>query len=336
MPDISSVPVGRTGGVDVTNLALGTAALGNLFTAVAEEDSDALLRSALESGIAHIDTAPFYGVGLAEERVGRILAGVPRSSYTLSSKVGRLIHPLGPGEVVPTNEYVDTPARVSRFDLSRDGIRRSLDESLGRLGIDRIDVLYLHDPDDHEEAAHATAIPALLELRDEGLVGAVGAGMNQSEMLDRFVQAFDIDVVLLAGRYTLLDQGGLDELLPRCVERGVQVMIGGPFNSGLLANPRPGATFNYTIAAPEVVSRAKQLQAVCARYDVPLTAAAIQFPLAHPAVASVLTGARSVVELKENLASFTTEIPADLWRELRSEGLVPAHVPLPGIDEAGR
>ena len=336
MPDISSVRVGRTGGVGVTTLALGTAALGNLFTPVREDDSDVLLRAALESGIGHFDTAPHYGVGLAEERTGRILAGVPRSSYTLATKVGRLLYPLGSGETVPGEFYVDTPPRGRRWDLTRDGIRRSLDDSLQRLGVDRIDVLYLHDPDDHEEAAHAAALPALVELRDEGLVGAVGAGMNQSEMLSRFVQAFDIDLVLLAGRYTLLDQGGLEDLLPRCVERGVQVIVGGVFNSGLLADPRPGATFDYTAASPELVARARELQAVCARHGVPLTAVALQFPLAHPAVASVLTGPRSVVELEENVASFTTDIPVDLWQELGDQGLVPADVPLPGIDESSR
>jgi D-threo-aldose 1-dehydrogenase len=315
--------------VPVSTFALGTAAIGNLFTPVAHDDAVALVTYALDSGIRHVDTAPHYGVGLAEERVGRALAARPGATYTLATKVGRLLEPLGPGETEPAEGYVQTPRRKRVWDLSADGIRRSIEDSIERLGVDRIDIAYLHDPDDHEEDARASAIPALIALRDEGLVGAVGAGMNQAEMLARFVRDFDIDVVLVAGRYTLLEQPALTELLPLCEERGVSVMVGGPFNSGLLADPRPGNTYNYEAASVDVVRRAQAIGAVCAEFNVPLTAAALQFPLAHPAVASVLTGARCVSELAANLEGFAAEVPADLWGELKARGLLALDAPVP-------
>jgi D-threo-aldose 1-dehydrogenase len=320
----------RRSGVEVSRLSLGTAGLGNLFRPVPDDDAAAVVREALAAGLRYVDTAPHYGLGLAERRLGTVLPGTDRASFTLSTKVGRLLRPLRPGEAVEGEGYVDTPALRREWDLSAEGVRRSVEESLERLGLDRIDVLYLHDPDDHETEAVASAIPALLALRDEGLVGAVGAGMNQSEMLARFVERFDIDVVLLAGRYTLLDQSGLAELLPLCTRRGVDVVVGGAFNSGLLADPRPGATFDYQRAPAELVARAQELQALCLRHDVPLTAAALQFPLAHPAVVSVLNGPQTVEQLRANVASFTTPVPEALWKEIRSRELVPAGVPLPG------
>jgi len=210
-------------------------------------------------------------------------------------------------------------------------MRRSLEDSLERMELDRIDVLYLHDPDDFEGEALSSALPALVRMREEGLVGAVGAGMNQAEMLTRFVREIDVDVVLCAGRYTLLDQRGLSDLLPACVERGVSVMLGGAFNSGLLANPRPGATFDYTAAPSDLVAKARALQEVCQRHDVPLTAAALQFPLAHPAVIAVLTGPRNLEETIQNIEAFQLDLPEELWADFRSSGLVPEDVPLPGL-----
>jgi D-threo-aldose 1-dehydrogenase len=331
MPQITQAKVGRTN-VDVTTLSLGTAPLGNLFTPVSDADAAAVLRCALDAGVRHFDTAPHYGVGLAEERVGRALEPEPPGSYTVATKAGRLLSPLQPGETEPEEGYVQTPRRKRTWDLTEAGMRQSLEDSLDRMGLDRIDILYLHDPDDFEAEALATAIPALVRMRDEGLIGAVGAGMNQAEMLTRFVREIDIDLVLCAGRYTLLDQRGLSDLLPACVEHGVSVMLGGAFNSGLLANPRPGATFNYTTASAELVAKAQALQEVCQRHDVPLTAAALQFPLAHPAVVAVLTGPRNPIETTQNIEAFQLDLPDTLWADFRSSGLVPEDVPLPGLD----
>jgi D-threo-aldose 1-dehydrogenase len=216
------------------------------------------------------------------------------------------------------------------FDFSYDGVLRSVEESLARLGLDRIDILHIHDPDEHYEAALTGAYRALDRLRAEGTIRAVGAGMNQAEMLVRFARAADFDCFLLAGRYTLLDQSGLAELLPLCAERGIAIIIGGVYNSGVLADPHgDGATFNYRPAGMRLLERARRLDAVCARFGVPLKAAAIQFPLGHPAVSVVLNGARSVAELEENAAMFRTPIPPELWAALKAEGLLPEGVPVP-------
>jgi D-threo-aldose 1-dehydrogenase len=325
---VPSVPLGRTG-LSVSALALGTAPLGNLYTAVTEEEAEATVRAALAAGLTYLDTAPHYGLGLAEQRLGRVLAGLPRESFVLSTKVGRLARRLHPGETADPQGFVDGPVGKRVWDFSRIGVTRSLEESLDRLGLDHVDVVYLHDPDDHEREAFEQAFPALADLRDQGVVRAIGAGMNQAEMLTRFVRRFDLDVVLVAGRYSLLDQGALTELLPACQERRVAVVVGGAFNSGLLADPRPGAPFDYVPAPPELVARATRLQEACARHGVPLRAAALAFPYGHPAVTSVLVGVRSVAELHEDVALYERWVPADLWAELVATGLMPAHVPFP-------
>lgn len=307
--------------VEVTRLGLGTAPLGGLFRSVADAEAQAVLGRAFEAGLRYVDTAPYYGHGTSERRVGEALRGLagelPRSAYTLSTKVGRLIVPDPDGD---TGIYMDAPPSNAVFDFSRDGVRRSLEESLERLGLERVDVVYIHDPDDHEERALAEAGPAVRELREEGLVGAVGVGMNQSRIPTRFVREVGVDAVLLAGRYTLLDQSGADDLLPACLEHGTSVVIGGVYNSGLLADPRPGATFDYEAAPDELVTRAQRLAETCARHGVPLKAAAIQYPLAHPAVATVLSGARSVAELDENIAMLEYDVPDALWDELAASG----------------
>lgn len=215
------------------------------------------------------------------------------------------------------------------FDFSAEGVLRSVDESLERLRLDRIDVVHVHDPDDHYEAALTQAYPALDRLRGEGAIGAIGAGMNQVEMLVRFAREADFDCFLVAGRYTLLDQTALPQLLPLCRERNIAVIVGGVYNSGILVDPKPGATFDYRPALPSWLERAQKLRAICDRHAVPLMAAAIQFPLAHPAVASLLVGARSKTELEENLDLLALPIPAELWTELRSEGLLPEEAPVP-------
>jgi D-threo-aldose 1-dehydrogenase len=325
---VPTVTLGRSG-LGVSALSLGTAPLGNLFAPVAEEDADATVRVALEAGLTYVDTAPHYGLGLAERRLGRLLAGRPRDSFTLSTKVGRLVRPLGPGETADPEGFADAPPARRVWDFSGDGVRRSLEESLDRLGLERVDIVLVHDPDDHERDAREQAFPALAELRDQGVVRAIGAGMNQAEMLTRFVRELDLDVVLVAGRYTLLDQRALAELLPACAARGTAVVVGGVFNSGLLADPRPGAAFDYAPAPPELVDRAVRLAEVCARHGTPLRAAALAFPFAHPAVTSVLVGARSAAEVKDAVACFEWPVPDALWADLVDSGLLRADVPTP-------
>ena len=222
------------------------------------------------------------------------------------------------------------PALNPVFDFSYDGVMRSLEESLERLAIGRVDILHIHDPDDHYDEALSGAYRALDELRQQGVIGAVGAGMNQAEMLTRFAKEADFDCFLLAGRYTLLDQVALKELLPTCLERGVAIIAGGVFNSGILADPRPGAHYNYQAAPQELIDRAQKLRAVCERHGVPLRAAAIQFPLGHPAVQTVVVGARSLEEIRDSVRMFEVEIPSALWEELKSEQLLAEHTPTPG------
>ena len=333
------VPVGRTG-LSVTRLGFGAASIGGVFDVVDDHDGLATIDHAWQLGIRYFDVAPLYGYGTAERRLGQSLGSHDRDDFVVSTKVGRLVRQveeLEAGADIDRNAFgdrrdadrtEDTGFRVV-FDFSRDGILRSIDESLERLGLDRIDILYLHDPDDHWEAAIDEAYPTLHQLREEGVVRAIGAGMNQSAMLTRFAREGDFDVFLVAGRYTVLDQDALAQLLPTCLERNVSVVIGGVMNSGILAAPGLGARFNYKPAPSEIVERARRLAAVCARYDVPLKAAAIQFPLAHPAVASVVAGVGRIEHLDDYPALMQRSIPADLWAELRSEGLLAAEAPVP-------
>lgn len=297
----------------LTPLGLGGAALAGLYAPVPPEQAAATVRRALDQGLRYIDTAPHYGAGVSEQRLGAVLDGVPRDSFTLSTKVGRV---LVPGSDVEPDGFVTDSLLNRRWDFSRDGILRSLEDSLNRLGLDRVDIVYLHDPDDHEEDVYATGFPALAELRDQGVVQAIGAGMNHSAMLTRFVNRLDLDIVLCAGQYSLLDRSAAADLLPACLRRGVSVVIGGVYNSGLLADPKPGARYEYRAASPELIARAEGLQVTCANYGVPLRAAALQFPLRHPAVANVLVGCRSPEEVDDNVEMFALPIPEALWDEL--------------------
>ncbi|MFB7223139.1 aldo/keto reductase [Streptomyces sp. NPDC056227] len=327
-------PLNRLGrsSVRVGELAFGAAGIGNLFTAVTDAEAERAVHAAWESGVRHFDTAPHYGLGLSERRLGAALRSRPRSDYVVSTKVGRILVPtpeatgddLAHGFAVPATHR-------RRWDFSAHGVRRSIEDSLERLGLDRIDVVYLHDPDAHAAQALDQAYPELARMRDEGVVGAIGVGMNQAELLARFVRDTDIDAVLLAGRYTLLDQRGLAELLPLAAARGVGVVIGGVFNSGLLANPRPGATYDYATAPLDLLSRALDLKAVCERHGVPLRAAALRFPFGHPAVASVLVGTRSATEARDAAAMLAHPVPDALWAELKARGLLPADVPMPRV-----
>jgi D-threo-aldose 1-dehydrogenase len=318
--------LGRTG-LHVTRLSFGTAPIGNLFEAVSDEAAEAALEEAWNSGIRFYDTAPLYGHGLSEQRLGRFLRGKPRDSYVLATKVGRLLRPDVPPE--PGQSFVDTPPVNPVFDFSFDATLRSVEESLERLGLDRVDVLHIHDPDEHYEMALKGAYRALDRLRGEGVIGAVGAGMNQWEMLSRFAREADFDCFLLAGRYTLLDQSAYADLMPLAAERGIAIIAAGVFNSGVLADPRPDARFNYRQAPPELIQKARRIAAVCGRHGVALKTAAVQFPNAHPSVPTVLIGSRSATQVEENVRGFETPIPPQLWEELKVEGILAREVPTP-------
>ncbi|MET9532911.1 MULTISPECIES: aldo/keto reductase [unclassified Streptomyces] len=304
------------GTVDVTELSFGAAAIGNLFAPVDSAEATRAVDAAWEAGIRYFDTAPHYGLGLSERRLGDALRDRPRSAYVISTKVGRLLEP-GPDEGDDLGNGFAVPATHRRvWDFSADGVRRSIEDSLVRLGTDRIDIAYLHDPDDHAEDAFRHAYPMLEQLRSEGTLGAIGAGMNQTAMLTRFLRDTDADVMLCAGRCTLLDRSALDALLPEAQARGRSVVVGGVFNSGLLADPRPGAPYDYGAAPAGVLGRALRMQALCGRYGIPLRAAALQFPRRHPAVASVLVGTRSDAEVRDAAEMLRLDIPEALWDEL--------------------
>jgi D-threo-aldose 1-dehydrogenase len=325
VPDPNAVVrIGRTGRA-LTRLGLGCAPLGNLYAPIADVDARATVDAAWRAGVRWFDTAPLYGHGLSEQRLGDALVGRPRSAFAVATKVGRTLEP----GADPSTIFAAVPPLRPRFDFSYDGVLRQVEASLARLGLDRVDVLHVHDPDQHEAEAVAGAFRALHRLRAEGVIAAVGAGMNQSAMLARFVERDLVDCVLLAGRYSILDQSALADLLPLAAARGIAVIAGGVFNSGILADPRPGAHFDYAPASAEVVARAERLRAICERHGVPLRAAALQFPAFHPAVASVLTGARSAAEIDENHALFALEIAPGLWADLRSAGLLAASAPMP-------
>lgn len=285
-----------------------------MFEAVTDDEAHRVVETAWQAGVRFFDTAPLYGSGLAERRLGAVLRTKPRDEYVLMTKVGRLLRADAAPD--PDQSFKGIPPLNPAFDFSYDGVMRSVEESLERLGLDRVDVLLIHDPDNHHEVALHGAYRALDRLRSDGTIAAVGAGMNQAEMLVRFAHEADFDCFLLAGRYTLLDRIGAKELLPLCVQRGIAIIAGGVFNSGILADPAGDARYNYRPAPPELVMRALELKAICERHSVDLKAAALQFPLRHPAVASVLTGPRSVAEINENIRMFQTPIPDDLWQEV--------------------
>ncbi|HLL68087.1 MAG TPA: aldo/keto reductase [Micromonosporaceae bacterium] len=324
-------PFGRAG-LRVGPLGFGAAPIGNLGREVTEEEWAGAVPAAWDAGVRYFDTAPHYGLGLAERRMREGLAGRPRDEFVISTKVGRLLAPVeDPGDAMDSEGFAVPATHVRVRDYSRDGIMRSLESSLERLGLDRVDILLVHDPDDHYSEALNGAFPALEELRAQGVIRSYGAGMNQSEMLADFVRHTDLDVVMLAGRYSLLEQPALEEFLPLCAERNVSVIAAGVFNSGLLARarPRPGATYNYEPAPAELVERANRLADVCERHGVTLPAAAAQFALGHPAVATVCLGARSAEQIARNATLFEVAIPDDLWAELKAQGLLRDDAPVP-------
>jgi D-threo-aldose 1-dehydrogenase len=314
--------------LDVTAIGLGSAPLGGLFSAVSDADAEATVAKAWSLGVRFYDTAPLYGFGLAERRLGAFLRQQKRDSFAISTKVGRLLHP--DASSAEDDDYKGAPALRPQFDFSYDGVMRSVEESLDRLGLDRVDVLLVHDPDDHYDAAVNGAFRALMRLRDDGTVKAIGSGMNQSEMLTRFAEAVPVDCFLLAGRYTLLDQGALEALFPVCAAKNIGILLGGIYNSGILANPHTGAKFNYRDADAALVARALELDQLCRKHGTELKAAALQFCMAHPAVTVAVMGARNAAEVADNIAMSEHTVPPAFWQELRAKNLVDARSPLPG------
>jgi D-threo-aldose 1-dehydrogenase len=330
--------IGRRG-LQVTGLGLGTAPLGGLYSDLSDEQALATVAAAMEAGVRFFDTAPHYGHTKAEHRLGDALRRYSRDQYVLSTKTGRHFVP----RTTPydgSEGWQDPLPFQAIFDYTHDGILRSFEDSQQRLGIVEIDILLIHDigrvthgeknPHYWKQLTEGGGFRALDELRSAGVVKAVGLGVNEGAAILEVMADFDIDCALLAGRYTLLEQATLDDLLPACEAKGVSLLLGGAFNSGILARGVQGdLKFNYVAAPKEVIERVARLEAVCREYDVPLAAAALQFPYAHPAVATVLTGARSVEELRENVASFERPIPAELWTALRDKGLLDPRAPVP-------
>ncbi len=313
-------------GLDLTELGFGGAQIGNLFRATTEEEASQAVAAAWEAGVRYFDTAPHYGLGLSERRLGQALRDYPRDDFVVSTKVGRLLEVTAdPSQPDPEGFAVPATHRRVR-DYSRDGVLRSIEASLVRLGLDRIDLALIHDPDDHAREALEAAAPALSELRAAGVVRGYGAGMNQSAMLTRFVRETDVDVVMVAGRYTLLDQSAGQDLLPAALERGVGVINAGIFNSGLLSRPRPqpGVRFDYGAVPAPLVERTHRLALVCEQFGVDLPTAAVAFAGRHPAVVSVVVGLRTPQQVDDLMERWRRTVPDALWNTLTEDGLVAA------------
>ncbi|MCX5263144.1 aldo/keto reductase [Streptomyces sp. NBC_00199] len=310
--------------VSLTELGFGASVLGNLYRVTPAEDAAGAVDAAWEGGIRYFDTAPHYGLGLSEKRLGAALRDRPSGEYVISSKVGRLLVPNEDPRGTDTDGFAVPDDLRRQWDFSRDGVLRSIESSLERTGLDRLDVVYLHDPDDHWRQAADEAMPALAELRDQGVIGAIGAGMNQSAMLARFLRETAADVVMLAGRYTLLDQSALDDVLPAAQEHGKSVVAVGVFNSGLLSRDRPadGMKYDYQDAPPDLVARARAIADVCTAHGTTLPAAAIAFPRTHPTVVNVTLGMRDRGQVTRNVALHRNTVSESLWDELRSKGLI--------------
>ena len=325
--------------IDFTALGLGTAPLGNLYRAVRDDEAHAVLDRAWAGGVRYYDTAPLYGLGLSERRLGALLRDKDRDGYVLSTKAGRLLEACDPDERTGIDAWFEVPARREVYDYGYDGILRSLEFSLERLGADRVDILYVHDLDLSHHGSKAavearidefmaSGYRAMVSLREQGTVKAIGGGLNDWEACQILVERGDFDLFLLAGRYTLLEQEPLESFLPLCERRGIGVVIGGPYNSGILASgPGPGAFYNYRPAPKPVRERVARLDAVCRSHGVPLVDAAFQFPLRHPCVVSVIPGGQGVSEIESNLRAAEAHVPPALWDDLKAEGLMRADAP---------
>lgn len=334
--------VARSGAnLSFTELGFGTAPLGNLYQAVDEAAARKTLEAAWDAGCRYFDTAPLYGLGLSETRLNGFLRGKKRDDYLLSTKIGRLLALCPPGERTGIGKFFNTPTRREVFDYSLDGVLRSLEFSLERLGLDRIDIVYAHDVDIFTHGSKAASDKAIAELmnggykalarlRDEKVIGAIGAGVNEWQVAETLARAGDFDLFLLAGRYTLLEQDALESFLPLCLEKNIGITLGGPFNSGILATgPKPGAFYNYSEAPPKILARVKHIEQVCRAHGVKLAEAAIRFPLGHAAVKSVIPGGKKPAEIKRNAEMLRVKIPAALWRDLKAQGLMRADAPTP-------
>jgi D-threo-aldose 1-dehydrogenase len=338
MDPFAKVQIGSTG-VAVPRLGLGTAPLagdtlgGGLYGGTAHDEAVRIINRAQELGISYVDTAPLYGTGRAEARVGQsAYTSADRDSFVISTKIGRVLNPVSGGTSIQDDpDGIGTLEAVNSW--TRDDVHRSIEESLKRLNLDKIEIIYVHDPDVEtygEDQAINEAFPALIELREQGVIKAIGCGMNEWQMPLQFIQRFDLDIILLAGRYTLLDHSGLSEFLPACVERDVKITVGGPYNSGILARDlSQPVTFNYEQASDDLVATARRLTEICVAHGVDLKAAALQFVLAHPAIATAVPGAQTTDELEQNIAMVQQEIPAALWSDMRSAGLIPDDAPTP-------
>ena len=329
------------GGISFTEHGFGTAPLGNLYRAISDEDAEAVLQAAWDAGLRYYDTAPLYGLGLSETRLNRFLRGKPRAEYVVSTKIGRLLRVCKPGEERDClGKFFDVPNRREVYDYSYDGVMRSLEFSLERLGLDRVDILFAHDLDvfNHKSQAALDArlnelrtggYRARVSLRDQGVIKAFGAGVNEWQPCQTLTERGDFDLFLLAGRYTLLEQEALETFLPLAVTRGIGIVVGGPYNSGVLATgARAGAFYNYDPAPEWVLQRVARIEAVCTRFGVRLVDAAFQFPLRHPAVVSVIPGGQGLGEMASNVQASQAVIPQALWDELKAEGLIRAEAPV--------
>jgi D-threo-aldose 1-dehydrogenase len=343
MDPFQAAQVGQTN-VWMTRLGLGGAGYAGLYGAVEERQAAEAITEAYQRGISYFDTAPVYGHGQSEERLNSaLLTRCDRSTFAIGTKVGRVLEALPPDQLTRDDEFPDALPLEPVYDFTHDGVMRSFEDSLRRLGTDHVEILYIHDPDEetslsvgrdpkHDEHVRRTmdqTYGAVQSLRAQGAVKAIGVGMNQWEMLYDLATLGDFDCFLLAGRYTLLEQEPLATFLPLCEEKHISVIIGGPYNSGILATGAvAGARYNYRTAPLAIVNRVLAIERVCARYGVPLPAAALQFPFSHPAVAAVIPGARSAAEVRTNIEYLQTEIPGNLWEELRESGLIPPETPL--------
>ncbi|KIT14947.1 aldo/keto reductase [Jannaschia aquimarina] len=327
------------GGLTFTEIGFGTAPLGNLYRAISDDEADAILQAAWDGGVRYYDTAPLYGFGLSETRLNRFLRDKPRDEYVLSSKVGRYLVPATEETRDGHGKWFDVPARREVYDYSYDGVMRSLEASFERLGVDRIDILFAHDIDVPNQGSRANVnakvdqlmaggYHALERMRSEGVIEAFGAGVNEWEVCQQLAERGDYDLFLLAGRYTLLEQEALETFLPLCEARGIGIVTGGPYNSGILATgPKPGAYYNYELAPEEILDRVAAIQRVCEAHKVRMVDAAFRFPLLHPCTVSVIPGGQGREEMASNLQAAAADIPSALWDDLKSEGLMRQDAP---------
>jgi D-threo-aldose 1-dehydrogenase len=329
----------ENGGLTFTELGFGSAPLGNLYRAIGDDEARDILNKAWEGGVRYYDTAPLYGLGLAETRLNRFLRGKNRDDYVLSSKAGRIMRVCPPDEQTGIGKWFEVPSRREIYDYSYDGIMRSLEFSFERLGVDRLDILYVHDlcisthgskeaSDARIEEFMSSGYDAMISLRDQGVVKAIGGGINEWEVCQTLAERGDFDLFLLAGRYTLLEQESLDSFLPLCQSRGIGIVIGGPYNSGILASgPKPGAFYNYDPAPDDILEKVRKIEAVCRAHDVSMIDAAFQFPLMNPTIVSVIPGGQSSEQMDSNLRAATATIPPALWADLKDQGLMRADAP---------